>query len=227
MTVGIMNRFLTLRDRSPLNQGNSRLVYEHPDDPAFVVKVIRPDVVEERFGSGTAWYKRRRRYGRYLSYIRELQEYIAVYASHGRELPFLQKVIGLVETDLGLGLITEAARDADGGLAPSIATLIESGRFDSTVRRDLDAFLRQIVDCDVIISDMNMGNLVYAHRKPAGNQFVQIDGLGNSNMFPFKALSRRMNRRSKYRRYERLYRRIAVRLEKFGHPMPPFPQQEL
>lgn len=222
-----MGRFLKLKDRTPLNQGHSRLVFAHPGDPALVVKVMRPDVLEARFGSETRWYKRGRRYGRYVSYVRELQEYIAAHSTYGYNPPFLQTVIGLVDTDLGLGLITEAATDADGNLAPNLATLIASGSFDSTARKNLDHFLQQILDCNVVISDMNVGNLVYAFSEQRGNFFVLIDGMGNANPLPFKAISRRISRRSKLRRFERLYNRIRMRLDKAGYPMPPLPKAEL
>lgn len=216
-------RFLQVTTRKPLNNGHSRLVFEHPDDPSLVVKVLRPDVIEDRFGKGIRWYKRPRRSGPFLSYVREIQEYVAMYSVHRQRLPFLQTVVGLVETDLGLGLVTEAARDRQGNIAPNIAMLIERGQFDSTVRGDLEIYLHQILACDVIISDMNVGNLVYAYSEPDGNHFVLIDGLGNANILPLKSLSRRINRRSKIQRFKRLYHRIATRLENAGYPMPPLP----
>lgn len=216
-------RFFELKERKPLNMGRSRIVFEHPDDPALVVKVMRPDALEERFGGGTAWYKRKRRFGHFISYIREIEEYVAVHAALGHNPPFLQTVVGFVDTDFGLGFVTEAARDRDGNLAPSLGTLIQSGRFDSTVREDLERFFEQVVNCDAIISDLNVGNLVYAFHEKRGNHFVLIDGLGNTNPLPFKALSQRINRRSKRRRFERLYSRIKTRLKNAGHTMPPLP----
>jgi hypothetical protein len=217
------SNWLQLKNRTPLNKGNSRLVFEHPDNPDQIVKVLRPDLMETRYGSGAPWRKRCRRYGRFRSYVREIQEYLAVYAKEDHAPPFLQTVIGLVETDLGLGLVTNAARDKDGSLAPNIAMLISAGRFDSTVRRDLELFYQNIRGCDVVISDMNVGNLVYAFDETYGYHFVLIDGLGNANMLPLKTLSRTINRRSKRKRYERLYKRITTRLQDAGYPMPPFP----
>lgn len=213
--------FLRLKDRTPLNKGNSRLVFEHPENPGYVVKVLRPDLLETRYGSGAPWRKRCRRYGRFRSYVREIQEYLAVYAAHDHAPVFLQKFIGLVETDLGLGLVTNAVRDKDGSLAPKVAMLISAGRFDSTVRQDLEAFYQSILACDVVISDMSVGNMVYAFDEVRGHYFVLIDGLGNANMLPLKALSRKINRRSKRKRYERLYKRITTRLQDAGYPMPP------
>lgn len=212
---------LQLKDRSPLNKGNSRLVFEHPDNPNQIVKVLRPDLLESRYGSGAPWRKRCRRYGRFRSYVREIQEFLSVYATENHAPPFLQTVIGLVETDLGLGLVTNAARDKDGSLAPNVAMLISAGRFDSTVRRDLELFYQSILNCDVVISDMNMGNMVYAYDEGHGYHFVLIDGLGNANFLPTKLLCRAINRRSKRKRYERLYKRITSRLADAGYPMPP------
>lgn len=209
-----------LSDREPLARGRSRLVFEHPDDPSLIIKVIRPDVIDARFGSGAAWYKRRRRFGRYISYVREFQEHVAVRASCDASPHFLQEVHGLVETDLGLGLVTSAARTEDGRLAPSLSELMQNGGFDRDAADRLEEFLRQLLDCPVIVSDLNPGNLVYAHTPDHGRHFVLIDGLGNNNIWPLKALSRRLNRRSKLGRIRYLKTKIAKRLAQAGHPNP-------
>lgn len=211
---------LRLTDREPLARGRSRLVYGHPANPALIVKVIRPDVIDARFGSGAAWYKRRRRFGRFISYIREVQEYVAVWSAHDESPPFLQKVYGLVETDLGLGLVTSAARSEDGGLAPSLSELMRDGGFDRDAAGRLEEFFDRLLDCAVIVSDLNPGNLVYAHTPEHGRHFVLIDGLGNNNIWPLKILSRWVNRRSKLGRIRYLKAKIAKRLAQAGHPNP-------
>ncbi|MEO0509042.1 MAG: YrbL family protein [Verrucomicrobiota bacterium] len=214
------NAELELTNLTPLNKGNSRLVFEHPNDSRWLVKVLRPDLMSTRYGPDAPLRKRRRRYGFYRSFIREIQEYVAVYASMGKTPYFLQTVAGVVETDLGLGLVSKAVLGRNGKLAPSIGTLISSGAFDEAVLHDLEKFLENILACDVVISDMNAGNLVYAYSQEHGNHFVLIDGLGNANFLPFKLLSRQINHRSKRNRFERLKNRIATRLEKAGYVMP-------
>jgi hypothetical protein len=215
-----MTEVLQLQDREPLAKGRARLVFEHPDDPSLLIKVIRPEVIEERFGSGTAWYKRRRRFGRFLSYIREIQEFVAVWSAENRSPHFLQKVHGLVETDLGLGLVTSAARAEDGSLAPSLSVLMKDGYFDAEAAAKLENFFCELLDCAVIISDLNPGNLVYAHTPGHGRHFVLIDGLGNNNLWPMKVLSRWFNHRSKLGRIDRLRTKIAKRLAQAGQPNP-------
>ena len=203
-----MSRILKLSHLKPLAQGRMRLVFEHPEDHAMLIKVIRPDVIEKRWGSGAAWYKRRRRYGRYISYIREIQEYVAAYSSAGISLPFAQKITGLVETDMGLGLVMEAVRDAGGDLAPPLSTVILDGRFGAEADRNLTKFSEQLLDSKLIVADLNLGNLVYAHDPDGGYRFVLIDGLGGATVLPFKSLSHRFNRWSKERSIRYLRERI-------------------
>lgn len=213
-----MREIIRLNDSEPLARGRMRLVFRHPEDPSLLIKVIRPDVIEQRWGSSTPWYKRRRRYGRYISFIRETEEYIAAYASHGGSLPFAQKIIGFAETDLGLGLVMEAVTDKDGNLAPTLAELFINRAFDERAAKALDLFIERIVESDLIVADLNVSNMVYAHDEREGHRFVLIDGLGLATVLPFKLLSRSFNRRSKLGRVKRLRNRME-RIQK-NHPSP-------
>ena len=213
---------LALKHLQPIAKGNVRFVFEHPDTPDLLIKVMRPDLVEARYGEGAAWFRRGRRFDPYLLFIREIREYVAAYASHGRSLPFAQTVRGLVETDLGLGLVTDAARGPDGNLAPTAAKLIQVGDFDEVAEQALEEFLGGLLESDLIVSDLHERNIVYASGKDGARRFVMIDGLGSSNLLAFKCWSRALNRRSKVKRIERLRKRIAGRVEAFraGRPRP-------
>ena len=217
-----MDTPLALKHLQPLARGNVRLVYEHPDDPALLVKVMRPDLVASRYGEGAAWFRGfGRRFDPYVIFLREIREYVAAYTAHGQPLPFAQKVCGLVETDLGLGLVIAAVRAPDGALAPTVAKLISTGNFDETARRALDETLAALLDSDVVLADLHERNLVYQQADGAP-RFVIIDGLGSSTLLPFKNRSRALNRRSKLKRIKRLRNRIARRVAAFeaGNPMP-------
>ena len=213
---------LQLKDTPPITQGRMRMVYRHPEEPRLLVKVIRPDVIEQRWGSGAPWYKSRRRYRQYISYIRETEEYVAAYAQHGTSLPFAQKIVGFTETDLGLGLVMEAALDREGNLAPALPTLFKRQAFDRKVSEDLEEFLKLVVESDLIVADLNSGNIVYAYDAARDkDHFVIIDGLGVSTILPFKLLSRSFNRHSKLGRVKRLRFRIARMFK--NYPQPEFP----
>jgi hypothetical protein len=206
-----MSQLIHLSGRTPVAKGRMRLVFEHPHDRSLLIKVIRPDVIERRWGAGAAWYKRRRRYGRYTSYLRELQEYIAAYAKHGQRLSFAQTITGLVITDMGLGLVVEAVRDEAGELAPSLAGLFLRNAFDKNAQAALEIFLEQIVNSDLLIADLNPGNMVYLNSPDGVGHFVLIDGLGVATILPIKTLLPWFNRRSKLSRVKRLRRYIATR----------------
>jgi hypothetical protein len=203
------NHILELKKETPVARGCMRLVYQHPHDPGLLVKVIRPEAVEERWGAGKPWYKSPRRYGRYVSYLREVQEFIAGWEAYGCCPHYIQRIAGFAETDLGLGLVVAAARDRHGRLARSLDELVKAGDFTREVADALDEVTTRLLDCEMVTSDPHAGNLVYAYSEQHGDHFVLIDGIGNSNILPFKFLSRRINRRSKERRFRRLHRYIA------------------
>jgi hypothetical protein len=217
--------FLKLAGATPLAQGRMRLVFRHPHDPALLVKVIRPDVIDQRWGSGMPWYKKRRRFGQYISFIRETEEYIAGHARHGRSLPFAQKITGYVETDLGLGMVMEAALDEHGNLAPTLAKLAREKRVDAAIRADLERFARDLIESDIIVADLNPANLVRAYSSDHGHHFLLIDGLGVSTILPFKRVSRAINRASKRKRVAELWERIGRFMDKPVKEAPPEPRQ--
>lgn len=201
---------ILLRGETPLAQGAMRLVFRHPADPALLIKVIAPEALEKRWGPAAPWFKRRRRYRQYISYLRETEEYIAGCARTDGGFPFAQKIHGFVETDYGLGLVVGALTDRDGRLAPTLSHLTYNDGFDDAARTTLDHFIRDFLASDLIVADLNLKNLVYAWDEKRGHHFVIIDGLGLSSLLPLKALSRIFNRRSKLDRVKRMHARIAL-----------------
>ncbi|WAC19611.1 YrbL family protein [Luteolibacter sp. SL250] len=198
---------IRLSDRQPVAQGKQRFVFIHPDHPELIIKVIRPDAVDRAWGR---WYKMRRCYGQYLSYMREIGEYVATHARDGSSPPFVQRIKGLVDTDMGLGLVLDAVRGADGGLAPSLRAMLTDGTFDREAELALEEFFRNLMASDVIAADLNGGNVVYAQDAGTASRFVMIDGLGQHNLIPVKRFSRTVNRRGKLRRIDKLRRQIAA-----------------
>jgi hypothetical protein len=203
---------IELKNSEPLASGRMRLVFRHPDHDNWIIKVIRPDVIDERWGSGTPWYKMNRRFRHYISFVREIEEYIAAYARYGTSLPFLQTVVGLAHTDYGLGLVLEAALDSSGNLALQLGKMIHHGHFDEAAKAALERFFDRILESDVVVADLHPGNLVYATSATGACDFVMIDGLGVSNLIPFKVLSKTLNRRSKEKRILKLRQRIEDKL---------------
>jgi hypothetical protein len=203
-----MDPILKLKDLKPLAQGSARFVFEHPIDQDLIVKVIRPEVIEDRFGKNTKWYKKKRRLGKHITSAREIQEYLALRSTSENDAPFLQRIVGFARTDMGLGLVLEAVKSADGTLAPSLRKLIHSGKFDTNAQDALRIFFDQLLNCSVVVSDLNMSNIVYGSNKDGGHHFVLIDGIGNNSLLPFKTINKWINHHSKRGRFKRLKARI-------------------
>lgn len=168
------------------------------------MKVIRPEVIERRWGKGSAWYKRWRRVGRFVAVQREVEEYLACHHRNGRRLPFVQQVFGFEETDLGLGFVTEALRSRQGGIAPSLGALLRSGRYDARVRDAFEKFAADFESSDVVIGDFSAENIVLAWDAEHGERFVLVDGLGCSTFIPLKSWCQVANRWSKRRQLARV-----------------------
>lgn len=198
-------RPIKLSDRRPLASGSSRHVFLHPNDDDLLIKVIRRDAVDKRYGSGRPWYKTTRRYRHFISYLREIREEIAMRAQSETHPASLQRVVGFADTDLGFGLVVEAAKDRDGNLAPTLPELVAAGRYDAKVRADLQACLDELLASPVILADVHGANLVYAWDAARGDHFVLIDGIGCKTLIPFNQMSRLINRYSKRRRIERFW----------------------
>lgn len=195
-----MPHLIRLADRHPLASGSARDVYLHPHDDNLLIKVVRHDAITKRYGEGRPWYKRTRRYRHFISYLREIREEIALRAQLSTHPPSLQKIVGFADTDLGFGLVVEAAKDREGNLAPTLPHLIESGRFTPQVRADLAACMDELIASPVVLADVHGANLVYAWTREHQNHFVLIDGIGCKTLIPLHRMSARINTYAKRKR---------------------------
>jgi hypothetical protein len=207
-------RFIRLSDTAPLASGSTRDVYLHPHDDNLLIKVMQPRAIEDRHERGRLWYKRRRRYRHFTTYLWEVREQIALRAHSKTHPTSLQKIVGFADTDLGFGLVVEAAKDRQGTLAPTLAQLIDEGRFDAVARADFKACLDELTALPVILADLWPGNLVYAWSEEHGDHFVLIDGVGCKNLIPLNRMSRLANWYTKRRRIRRLIDRVEHRFSR-------------
>jgi hypothetical protein len=137
--------------------------------------------------------------------VRELKEYIATCARHPDRHAPISRMVGLVQTDLGLGLVVEKVRGADGGMAPTLATRYAAeGGFSASIERDLAEFRASLLACNVIVGDLHAWNIVYGTDSRGGPRFVMVDGFGEKLAIPLTSMSRRYNRHNTLRRIQRM-----------------------
>jgi hypothetical protein len=201
---------LALASATPLAVGHLRYVFQHPECGDALIKIMRADAVASRWNAPARWHKRLPRTRHYIGYLRELKEYIGARARAPDVDAPIARMIGVVETDLGLGLVSEKVVDANGALAPTLAAVYEKRGFTPELEAALASFLQGLLDGNVIVGDMHAWNIVFGHDSRGGPRLVMIDGFGEKHAIPVSSMSRVINRY----RTKRLYRRMLAQLQR-------------
>lgn len=174
---------LFLRNTEPVASGSRHLIYNHPAERNLLVKV-------HRSAAPPPWYKLHRRlYGPAIGFAREIREQLLVWSRCNRHPTFLNKIVGICETDAGAGMTVERLDDEHGNLAKNLAAIIQSGNFDADKKTALTAFLDQLLPSPLYFDDLNAANIVYGFDKKSGRyRFVLVDGIGHKTLIPVARL---------------------------------------
>lgn len=191
---------IILSSAEPVASGSRHLIYQHPADRRLLIKVHRP-------AAAPAWYKLHRRlYGPTIGFAREIREQLLVWSRCNHHPPFVNKIIGICETDIGAGMVVERLDNEDGSLARNLATIIRIGDFGADRKADLTAFLDQLLPSPLYFDDLNAANIVYAFDKRDGRyRFVLVDGIGHKTLIPIARLIPTLERRRRKAQVQLLY----------------------
>lgn len=191
-----LSRVIELSQQSPLGQGTSRAIYQHPQFRDYLVKVFFGD-------DASPWYRfNRRRYGRCGAFIKEMREQLYAWKQYGRHPEFLQKMIGLCETDLGPGMIVEKVVENDGRLGRNLLQIIQQGDFDNHKRTMLGQLFDELAQSPIYFDDLKPRNLVWGATSGNRQRFILVDGIGNKVAVPIKHLLPRLHARQKQAQIE-------------------------
>lgn len=193
---------IPLAGRTPLAKGGYRRIYQHPYFENLLIKVISMATLEH-YERRSAWYKGLRRSRGYHYVFREIDEYLALRLRNKHELPFLQKFNGIIDTDLGLGVVVEKIKGRDGKLAPSVTSLVREKGFAPDLRKMLLRLRNDVIKHHVIFTDVSGNNIVVARGKRGRDRLVIIDGLGDRLWLPVNVISARINRLNRIRHFDR------------------------
>ena len=212
---------LILAHQPPLAIGNLRAVHQHPEHPQLLIKTLRPEAVARRFDAPGRWYKRVPRARQYTGFVRELNEYVALAARAPQGIAPVARMVGIVETDLGIGLVSEKIVDAHGALAPSLHAIYrQNGGASAWTDAALDTLLDELLRFNVIVGDLHASNIVYGTDSRGGApRLVLVDGFGEKNLLPLKSLSRWLNQRNTRRVYRRLRQVLTRPVSSWGPPV--------
>jgi PhoP regulatory network protein YrbL len=203
---------LTLAHQSPLALGNLRAIHQHPLHAQLLIKTLRPEAVARRYEAPGRWLKRLPRARQYTGFARELKEYMALVARAPIGIAPVARMVGIVETDLGLGLVSEKIVDANGAIAPSLHAIYrQNGGASAWTDAALDKLLEELLRFNVIVGDLHASNVVFgSDSRDAAPRLILVDGFGEKNVLPLKSVSRWFNQRNTQRVYRRL-RTILLR----------------
>jgi len=188
--------------------GGERLLFIHPESRDFLIKVLNTKHAGSR-RTVRGFLRGFSRLPLYGFYISELVEYVALREKSAPCMHFLQQTLGVVDTNLGLGLVVAAVRDRNGGMAMSLEKIIKNGLFSPKHRAALDELLAWIESTYVILHDLRPCNVVW---NEIDEHFVVIDGIGSKGRPSLRTFSETYNRRSNRKRVAGLRARVQRQL---------------
>lgn len=201
---------LELKNVEPIFGGGENEVYTYPGKEHLLVKIIRPEWVNANLLRSPIIF-RLIRLPKYWGVLNELIEYLAVYETKKPEAKYIETIVGLVTTDIGLGLVVETIFHEPGTIAKPLEGLIISGEFSEIHQQELEKVFEWMIKTHIVIRDFTLNNLVW---DGINKNFVIIDGIGSKPLWSLRTFSKAYNRRGNRKRIEKFRKRLAKRLEK-------------
>ena len=174
---------LRLANETPFAIGGTRRCYVHPRDEKLCVKVLRPDrTAAARLASATGWRRLKGARG-FDDQRKELKAYRQLLRRGGCDWRHVPRCHGAVDTDQGVGVVTDLVRNHDGALPRNLEQLLPDGltaplaaaidEFKAWLRRDL--FLSR---------DLLPHNIIGVALAAERYRLMIVDGIGNSELLP-------------------------------------------
>lgn len=199
-----------LADLQPLAQGSSRWVYQHPENPDLLIKVLKHRLPDQQVYGLKKRLKALKGKHKLTRHLREVEQFLAVKSRPtDRFIHHLPEMPGFVNTDIGIGFLVEAVRGADGQLAPTLRQLIDNQELSVQRITLLEIFFERLLASDVVAGDVHAKNLVLGTNKKGEEYFALVDGLGDSTIIPTRALSWWINRFKKYQGVQQLRKKYS------------------
>jgi hypothetical protein len=214
-----VEQFIKLADKTPIASGTMQLIYQHPSERGLLIKILRLDKARQRWHRKSRGLPISRQFGLYNAWIREISTYVAMRAQSpdGKSPAFMQRHCGLVDTDLGLGLVAGKVTDRNGALAPNIGRLVTQHGFNIDLRRKLADLQNEIEALNLATTDISPRNILLGWTEAHGDHLVVIEGFGANTLIPLKSMFRFLNRRSIRRHFASTVERLE-RLDRMRSP---------
>ncbi|MEG2999761.1 MAG: YrbL family protein [Comamonas sp.] len=189
---------LQLEQCGHLGRGTVKNVYQHPYEPALVIKTIRPELVAQDGGFAKhGRVKRAMAQGVYRQFRRELIQYLQLskvsYSEQAHIFP-METPYGLIPTSEGLGLVTEKILGPD-GTPQTLEDLTKVGSLQDKHFQALERFFDECVALHLVFGEVNDAGLMYTESRTGRPEFVLVDGIGEKLLIPVRSWFRSVNAR--------------------------------
>ena len=199
-----MAKDLVLCSVPPVAKGGERDVYVHPQNSEWLVKVYHQRFYDVHLKKYPI-IMRLRRLKRYWSLVNELIEFIGIREDQNVETKYLQTIVGLADTDQGIGMIVNAVLSEDGGLASTLKSLVENGEYQPRHVEALEKLFQWMDETHIIIRDFSLDNLVWDYKQQC---FVIIDGIGSKATLSLRSFSKVYNLHANKKRITKFRSRL-------------------
>lgn len=189
-------QLLQLSDQEPLAKGGHRDVYACPSQPELLIKVTRPRTRRNRSFSKRL-VRRLMPDSAFRNALKEIECEMKAALKSGpdiAQLP-LARSFGIVQTDVGPGVVVEKIQSDDGDLARHLSWMCKRNVLNDAILENLNSFVQKLYAFQIVGRDIHEMNIVYGQRDQV-HMFFLIDGYGERNLVPLRTLSRRLNDRS-------------------------------
>lgn len=210
MAQPIFPSLLTLSDQQPIAVGKTRYIYAHPLNENSVIKIHRRIQYKTKRGPFKRWFDDLEDRFVYSSgYLRELQIYFdSRYEGMDPFSRYIAPIEGIVDTDVGIGLVCRAVFSGNGDLAPTLGSLIKNNQMTEDRIAKVEAFMNALLETDLVVGDLNLQNVVLGQNGDEGEEFYLIDGLGERTFFRVQTFSKRTRLKRKQHFVAKVQRRI-------------------
>jgi len=175
-----------LDDNLLIGSGKHHRCYFHPEAIDSCIKVLQPD-------------RKRKLLLREIAYYRHLQ-------SRAIDWQHIARFEGRVDTSLGIGACFELVRDANGSPAKSLDQYLANRSLPvsiSTAAQHINRLIQSLYDQAIVISDLNLRNLLWQETEGQPPRLVIVDGLGHNDLIPLCEHSHRFAQRKIARTWNR------------------------
>jgi len=215
-----MKQSIKLSSTEPFAQGGNRLCFVDPRDPERCVKVARQgrSATEKRL-SAPGW-KRFRPLRYYDDNLRELDTCRRIERFLSAEVwTRVPQCYGMVDTDLGEGIVTDLVRNADGSIARDLKAKLRKEGNDRYFRAAVDDLLAFLRRTGLPTRDLLLHNLVARDHNEKGHFTIYIiDGFGSADALPLAYWSRYLGRKKVERKIPKFLAKVDEFCRKYSIP---------